>query len=65
MQELGGYGTITAPPRKMAIWLRHWGVERVVTAAASIGSPSRSPQGREPVGGGEEPAPNHVFGGCV
>src|SRR6185312_5362685 len=57
MQELRGYGTTTAAPQKMAIWLRHWGVGQVVTAAASIGSPSRSPQGREPVWGGEETRP--------
>jgi transposase len=35
MQELRGYGTITAQLLEMAAWLRHWHVQRVVMESTS------------------------------
>ena len=35
MQEIRGYATTTAALLEMAIWLRHWGVERVVMESTS------------------------------
>jgi transposase len=35
MQEIRGYATTTAALLEMAVWLRHWGVERVVMESTS------------------------------
>jgi transposase len=35
MQEIRGYATTTAALLEMAIWLRQWGVERVVMESTS------------------------------
>ena len=35
MQEIRGYATTTAALLEMAIWLRQWGIERVVMESTS------------------------------